>query len=68
MANPQQPAMRRGKKGGATPEDSQSLKASQPERQAPAAGHGQGRTRSGGKGKAKGEAGTVPESQQPDHP
>ncbi|MGW7265180.1 hypothetical protein [Streptomyces sp. NPDC054842] len=62
MPDPQQPELRRSDKGGATPEDSQSLKASQPSK-------GGGRAKGTDRGdKGGGEGGGTPPDQQPDHP
>ncbi|WP_329201690.1 MULTISPECIES: hypothetical protein [unclassified Streptomyces] len=65
MANPQQPEMRRSGKGGSTPENAGSLKASQVPKKGTkgARPHGTDKGAKGG-----GAGGAVPPEQQPDHP
>ncbi|MGV9877722.1 hypothetical protein [Streptomyces sp. NPDC003006] len=65
MSNPQQPELRRSRKGGATPQESGSTKASQPGTPQ-GKGSGPHGTDRGAKGGGKG-GGTPPE-QRPDHP
>lgn len=66
MSNPQQPEQRRSDKGGATPQDSAELKASQPGR---AGSHGSKQAHGTDKGnKGGGEGGGTPPDQQADHP
>ncbi|MFD4631171.1 hypothetical protein ACFVYR_07740 [Streptomyces sp. NPDC058284] len=61
MSNPQQPELRRSKKGAATPQESRSTKASEP-----GTAQGKGNAAHGTDKGAKG-GGTPPE-QAPDHP
>ncbi|MEU6070737.1 hypothetical protein ABZ864_41445 [Streptomyces sp. NPDC047082] len=65
MSNPQSPSARRSGKGGATPQQSRSLKATEPGPKAPKKDrpHGQDRGSKGG-----GEGGGTPPEQQPEHP
>ncbi|MET9319397.1 hypothetical protein ABZX75_04245 [Streptomyces sp. NPDC003038] len=63
MSKPQDPAMRRSNKGGATPQDSQSLKAANAAKEAAAGkrAHGTDKGEKGG-----GEGGGTPPAQQPE--
>ncbi|WP_028813373.1 hypothetical protein [Streptomyces flavidovirens] len=66
MPNPQQPEQRRSDKGGATPQDSAELKASQSGQSGTRGSKQAHGTDKGNKG--GGEGGGTPPDQQPDHP